>query len=138
MHALLVLRGPLIYLLFFMVLWIIWFDFINRNRQEYMQGRGKGRLYLQNRQSGLVERALALGRTKAALSPVSGTATDLLHDLNQTTPFWLVSLTPTTPSEKPQESRITHIRSPAARLPHLAFSPHSRVHLGVFFPSHWK
>lgn len=43
------------------------FDFLNRSRQQYIQGRGKGRVYLQNWQGDLVEKSINLGQDKGSL-----------------------------------------------------------------------
>lgn len=53
----------------------------------HIQGRGKDRIYLWNGQRDLVEKSTLLDRRKATLNPVSGRVTDLLNNLNQTSPL---------------------------------------------------
>lgn len=86
------IRGPLNHL--------VWF--LSRSRQECIQGRGKDKVYLWNGQRDLVEKSTLLNRRKANLNPVSGRATDLLNNLNQTSPLWSVTLSPVTLSELSQ------------------------------------
>lgn len=104
---------------------LIWF--LSRSRWECIQGRGKGRVYLQNGQRDLVEKSPVLDRRKAALNPVSGRATDLLHNLNQTSPIWSVILSAVTLSELCQGASSLTI---ALQL-HVCLIQHS-VHMAKF------